>query len=277
MLCCLAQVYLPQETPEGLVALRQQELDNLRGDGDGERKFRDRIYDYATYNDLGNPDLSEALKRPVLGGSAELPYPRRMRTGRPPTRKGNLNPHQEPTVESSLRLGLQLFGFGFGNNVVAQRLIGLHSALSDPKSESLGELLAFYYIPRDEKFDQVKFSDFAAETVRSGQHAIIPVLKGAVRNEDEEFHGFSDVRSLYAAKGTSMTVPYNLTPPASSPGHQDTTTQNPLTFIHEYAFPSGPDTSLITFPLPRILAGGLLPPLTTASASDFVLLGFGFF
>lgn len=90
------QLYLPQETPEGLVALRQQELENLRGDGSGERKFQDRIYDYATYNDLGDPDRSEALKRPVLGGSEEFPYPRRCRTGRPPTRKGRLKSLQRP-------------------------------------------------------------------------------------------------------------------------------------------------------------------------------------
>lgn len=82
------QLYLPTETPEGLVGLRKQELENLRGDGKGERKYQDRIYDYATYNDLGDPDLHESLKRPVLGGSKEFPYPRRIRTGRPPSQKG---------------------------------------------------------------------------------------------------------------------------------------------------------------------------------------------
>lgn len=81
-------MYLPKDTPEGLIALRQQELENLRGTGGGERKYQDRIYDYATYNDLGDPDSNEALKRPVLGGSKEFPYPRRCRTGRAPTKKG---------------------------------------------------------------------------------------------------------------------------------------------------------------------------------------------
>lgn len=206
------ELYLPTETPEGLVGLRKQELENLRGNGKGERKYQDRIYDYATYNDLGDPDLHESLKRPVLGGSKEFPYPRRIRTGRPPSQK-------------------------------------------DPKSESRGQLLALFYIPRDEKFDQVKFSDFAAETLRSGQHAIVPILKSAVRDGDQEFGSFGEIMDMYAAKKAQVVTPSNLTPQAApNASTAGTTTQNPLTFIHEYAFPSGPDTKLLTFPLPGVIA-----------------------
>ncbi|KAH7656181.1 Lipoxygenase plant protein [Dioscorea alata] len=76
--------YLPFETPPGLKALRDLELRELRGDGTGERKLTDRVYDYATYNDLGNPDKGVDYVRPILGGDA-MPYPRRCRTGRPPS------------------------------------------------------------------------------------------------------------------------------------------------------------------------------------------------
>ncbi|BAF08094.1 lipoxygenase 2.3, chloroplastic [Oryza sativa Japonica Group] len=76
--------YLPAQTPKGIEALRKKELETLRGDGTGERKFFDRVYDYDVYNDLGDPDFKIEHLRPVLGGD-EHPYPRRCRTGRPHT------------------------------------------------------------------------------------------------------------------------------------------------------------------------------------------------
>ncbi|XP_057797967.1 linoleate 13S-lipoxygenase 2-1, chloroplastic [Salvia miltiorrhiza] len=83
--------YLPSETPSGLKRLRSKELDILRGDGEGERKTSDRIYDYDVYNDLGDPDNDDAdLARPVLGGP-DHPYPRRCRTGRPRTKRDPLS------------------------------------------------------------------------------------------------------------------------------------------------------------------------------------------
>jgi len=83
----LKQSYLPSETPEGVKRVREEELQHLRGNGQGERKKFDRIYDYDVYNDLGDPDKDPDLQRPVLGG-AEHPYPRRCRTGRPRSAKG---------------------------------------------------------------------------------------------------------------------------------------------------------------------------------------------
>ncbi len=76
------QAFLTDQTPPGLVQLRETEMMNLRGDGLGERQVWDRIYDYAIYNDLGDPTKPED-RRPNLGGSKEFPYPRRCRTGRP--------------------------------------------------------------------------------------------------------------------------------------------------------------------------------------------------
>ena len=92
----MEQSFLPSETPSGLLELRKKELDNLRGDGTGERKTYERIYDYDTYNDLGDP-AAEDKARPVLGGTKELPYPRRCRTGRPKSEKGTQRSNKEIT------------------------------------------------------------------------------------------------------------------------------------------------------------------------------------
>ncbi|KAE8686695.1 Linoleate 13S-lipoxygenase 3-1 [Hibiscus syriacus] len=78
------QAFLPSKTPVGMRELRKKELRELRGNGEGVRVSSDRVYDYDVYNDLGHPDKGTKFARPVLGGERR-PYPRRCRTGRPPT------------------------------------------------------------------------------------------------------------------------------------------------------------------------------------------------
>ncbi|RZC94118.1 hypothetical protein C5167_016812 [Papaver somniferum] len=95
------QTYLPHNTPEPLRKYRQDELINLREYGTGELKEWDRVYDYAFYNDLGDPDKGPKYARPVLGGSTEYPYPRRGKTGRAPTKT-------DPSTESRLPLIISL-------------------------------------------------------------------------------------------------------------------------------------------------------------------------
>ncbi|MCE7766511.1 hypothetical protein GQL56_28175, partial [Pseudomonas putida] len=82
--------YLPSQTPSAIKRLREKEIVILRGDGIGQRKKFERIYDYDVYNDIGDPDAGDDTKRPVLGGN-EFPYPRRCRTGGPRSDKDPLS------------------------------------------------------------------------------------------------------------------------------------------------------------------------------------------
>ncbi|XP_021742501.1 probable linoleate 9S-lipoxygenase 5 [Chenopodium quinoa] len=93
------KTYLPHQTPEPLRKYREEELQILRGEGKENDMLHewDRVYDYAYYNDLGEPDKGKEYARPIYGGSAEYPYPRRGRTSRPPTKT-------DPNIESRLPL-----------------------------------------------------------------------------------------------------------------------------------------------------------------------------
>ncbi|KAJ0021487.1 hypothetical protein Pint_31240 [Pistacia integerrima] len=93
-----AKSYLPSNTPNGLMRLRAEELVNLRGNEQGERKNTERIYDYDVYNDLGNLDKSDDLARPVLSGK-QHPYPRRCITGR---RQCDKDPYSEKLATSTI-------------------------------------------------------------------------------------------------------------------------------------------------------------------------------
>ncbi|XP_050210549.1 linoleate 13S-lipoxygenase 2-1, chloroplastic-like [Mercurialis annua] len=142
--------YMPSETPNGLKKLRQKELENLRGNGKGERKHSDRIYDYDTYNDLGDPDSDINLLRPVLGGKKH-PYPRRCRTGRKP-------------------------------------------AKTDPQSESRSTDV---YVPRDDKFSDIKKDSFTEKTLKNVLHSLIPQLSARIVDQTLGFPHFTAIDSLF--------------------------------------------------------------------------------
>lgn len=154
------KVYLPSQTPPGLVDLRYSELDQLRGDGKGERLRPDRVYDYDVYNDLGNPDKGQELySRSILGGSEEYPYPRRCRTGRARTK-------------------------------------------TDHASERPVELAELVYIPRDERFEHTKKSDFLGSSIKSFAHAIMPAIE-MMFERSTEFEGIHAIKELYS-KGVDL-------------------------------------------------------------------------
>ncbi|KAJ9158716.1 hypothetical protein P3X46_024276 [Hevea brasiliensis] len=144
--------YLPADTPDGLKRLREEELENLRGNGQGERKSFERIYDYDVYNDLGDPDSSEDLARPVLGGK-EHPYPRRCRTGRPRTEKDPLTESRSsdfyvPRDEAFAELKQASFGINTVKSLLHALVPTIETAIVDDK-------LGFpYFTAIDKLFDE---------------------------------------------------------------------------------------------------------------------------
>ncbi|XP_021852191.2 probable linoleate 9S-lipoxygenase 5 isoform X1 [Spinacia oleracea] len=95
------KTYLPHQTPAPLIKYREEELEILRGKGKENDMLEewDRVYDYAYYNDLGEPDKGPEHERPIYGGNAEYPYPRRGRTSRPPTKTDLLTESRLPLVK----------------------------------------------------------------------------------------------------------------------------------------------------------------------------------
>lgn len=150
--------YLPSQTPSGLLEYRADDLFALRGDGTGERKFGDRIYDYDVYDDLGNPDKykdpekDKDLIREVLGGSVEFPYPRRCRTGRPHCK-------------------------------------------NDKYAESIPE--GNFYVPRDEEFSEVKMESHTDKTESGKMHAFVPGLKNLFIGNELGFPYFTAIDELF--------------------------------------------------------------------------------
>ncbi|TVU45519.1 hypothetical protein EJB05_05008, partial [Eragrostis curvula] len=152
--------YLPSKMPAPLLPYRQDELKILRGE-DSPRTYEehDRVYRYDYYNDLGDPDKGEKHARPILGGSQEHPYPRRGRTGRHRTKT-------DPTSESRLSQ------------------FNLKKALN-------------IYVPRDERFGHLKFSDFLGYSLKALVEALVPTMGVVIDDERYEFDSFEDILAMY--------------------------------------------------------------------------------
>ncbi|CAN6703083.1 unnamed protein product [Malus baccata var. baccata] len=154
--------YIPSETPSGLKKLRESELQTLQGDGAGQRKTSNRIYDYDTYNDLGDPDHDDELARPVLGGK-DHPYPRSCRTGRPRSEKDPLSEQRSSSDYA-------------------------------PRKQRISSV----YVPRDEAFSEVKHLTFFTKTLNSVLRTLIPSLEAAgILDPEPEFTDFTAIDSLF--------------------------------------------------------------------------------
>ncbi|CAK7349233.1 unnamed protein product [Dovyalis caffra] len=171
-------IYLPNQTPSALLELRRLELVCLRGDGTQERKEWDQIYDYDYYNDLGYPDKGQEHIRPVLGGSELNPYPRRVRTGCPPSSTEPSTESQTQTISLDIyvppdeRFSPKKLSEFTSNSIQAT----LHFVIADAKSLFKQDSRSF------ESFDEIR-DMFSSKRSQAVEGKVKEKLKGKVKEK----------------------------------------------------------------------------------------------
>lgn len=170
---------LPSKTPAALLKLRQKELNDLKGVDNPKAKdtrtFDDRIYEYQTYNDLSLDPAKwkDGGKREPLGGSS-LPYPRRIRTGRP---------------------NYVVDGKDTGIEVVAPKRPVVSSAALKLMNGQIE--LAVPWLPMDDDFDNVKTLCFQIGNIA----AVLPMIQEAVPilgSSKGKIDHYDDVKEILA-------------------------------------------------------------------------------
>ncbi|KAL5135975.1 putative linoleate 9S-lipoxygenase 5 [Glycine soja] len=187
------KTYLPSETPVPLLKYREEELENLRGDGKGTLQEWDRVYDYAYYNDLGDPDKGAQYARPVLGGSIEYPYPRRGRTGRPPT-KSDANSESRLNFAMSLDIYVprdEKFGHLKLSDFLANALKSI-AQIVKPELESLFDSIPEEFDSFEDVFKLYEGGIKVPESILKNIRDKIPaeMLKEILRTDGERFLKF---------------------------------------------------------------------------------------
>ncbi|KAI4317797.1 hypothetical protein L6164_025638 [Bauhinia variegata] len=151
------KTYLPCQTPEPLRKFREEELEILRGKGSDGREFKE--WDRVYDYDYYN-DLGFPDKGPE---------------------------HARPVLGGSKEFPYPRRG-----------KTGRKHTKTDPNSETRLPLLDInIYVPTDERFNYLKFSDFLAYAVKSIAQLMAPEIRSLCDKTINEFDTFEDVLDLY--------------------------------------------------------------------------------
>lgn len=99
------------------------------------------------------------------------------------------------------------------------------------------------YVPRDERFSHIKFSDFPAYALKSLGQIIVPEIKALFDKTPHEFDTFQDVLNLYEG---GIKLPDKLTKFRES---------IPWEMLKELVRSDG--EQLLKFPLPDVIKGNI--------------------
>ncbi|KAI4345619.1 hypothetical protein L6164_012721 [Bauhinia variegata] len=151
------KTYLPCQTPEPLRKYREEELAILRGNGSRDREFKE--WDRVYDYDYYN-DLGFPDKGPE---------------------------HARAVLGGSKEFPYPRRG-----------KTGRKRTKKDPNSEKRLPLLSLdIYVPRDECFTHLKFSDFLAYSVKSLAQVMLPEVRALFDKTINEFDTFEDVLNIY--------------------------------------------------------------------------------
>ncbi|GLC42164.1 hypothetical protein PLESTB_000637500 [Pleodorina starrii] len=200
------EAFLPKNTPPALRDERRSELTVLQGTPQTrleERKGADRIYWYQVYNDLSSGQTGK-LVRPTLGGTKELPYPRRLATNR-----GNEPDGREKPPAKGESIWLQLDDrFSFNKNVDfngGTLQSGLAAALG-----TIAELAGHK--------DRSIISLVPSLVVGAARELLGSLIPGSATKPLDNYEDFTDVLDMFKkASGPAFQslLPTNLYPDAS--------------------------------------------------------------
>ncbi|KAL1309121.1 linoleate 9S-lipoxygenase-like [Arachis ipaensis] len=153
------------------------------------------------YNDLGNPDSNEKYARPVLGGST-LPYPRRGRTGRPPTNK---DPKSEKWSDFVYLPRDEAFGHLKSSDFLTYGLKSVAQDVMPVLTDAFDANILTLEFGDFAEVDKLYTGGITLPTNFLSKFSPLPVLKEILRTDGEQFLKYPPPKVMQVNKSAWMT------------------------------------------------------------------------
>jgi linoleate 9S-lipoxygenase len=121
---------------------------------------------------------------------------------------------------------------------------------ADSSSERPVELVELVYVPRDERFQRIKKSQFLGSSIKSFAHGTLTVLDRLIEGR-RFFEHIDEVKELYS-KGIGIDVGAIL---PLSEEEKEKGLENVFELARQIIDPSTGDTHFLKFPVPQVIEG----------------------